>query len=132
MHCPVRWMAQDHIHDFHIYEGIINIAIFPITRISVRDEMQPFPGATGGSPRLMDYGIAAGFWASFTHLCMGLTMISHRRLGGVSCKQLRARIQSNGWDRHILQKETKWIHQLAATQPPGLNDALSFKSFLPL
>lgn len=36
------------------------------------------------------------------------------------------------WDRCILQRKMRWIHSLRATFAPGLNDATSFKSFLPL
>lgn len=34
------------------------------------------------------------------------------------------------WDKNLLQIESKWIFQLNACQPPGLNDSLSFKPFL--
>lgn len=33
-------------------------------------------------------------------------------------------------DKLLLQQETEWIFNLSATKHPGLNDALSFKSFL--
>lgn len=33
-------------------------------------------------------------------------------------------------DKKILQREMRWIHTLAATSPPGLNDAMSYKPFL--
>lgn len=34
------------------------------------------------------------------------------------------------WDSTILQREAHWIFNLGATTPPGLNDGISYKSFL--
>ena len=34
------------------------------------------------------------------------------------------------FDQRVLQRETQWIYRLKANCWPGLNDSLSFKSFL--
>lgn len=39
-------------------------------------------------------------------------------------------IRGGDWDRLILQREARWIHQLGATQAPGPNVAVNFKPFL--
>lgn len=35
------------------------------------------------------------------------------------------------FNRHLLQCKLRWIFNLQATSPPGLNEAFNFKSFLP-
>lgn len=34
------------------------------------------------------------------------------------------------WNKILLQMESRWIHRLKATQPPGLNDTIWFKPIL--
>lgn len=34
------------------------------------------------------------------------------------------------WEKSLLQEETRWIHRLKASTPPGLNETISFKPFL--
>lgn len=34
------------------------------------------------------------------------------------------------FDKFVLQHETRWIHRLKALTPPGLNEEISFASFL--
>ena len=38
--------------------------------------------------------------------------------------------RGGNWDRQVLQKEAYWIERLNALQPPGINEAQSYKSFL--
>lgn len=39
--------------------------------------------------------------------------------------------QGGDYDKYLLQCELRWISNLNATSPPGLNEALNFKPFLP-
>ena len=34
------------------------------------------------------------------------------------------------WNKTLLQMELRWIYRLKATEPPGLNDFISFRPFL--
>lgn len=39
-------------------------------------------------------------------------------------------LRGGDWNKSLLQLELRWIYNLKANQPPGLNDAVSFKPFL--
>lgn len=39
-------------------------------------------------------------------------------------------VRGGDYDKLLLQKEARWIHELSALQHPGMNDAFSFKPFL--
>lgn len=38
--------------------------------------------------------------------------------------------QGGDWNKILLQRETRWITNLRANQPPGLNEVVSFRPFL--
>lgn len=45
-------------------------------------------------------------------------------------ERIHTDVRGGDWDNLILQREARWIHCLAPTQPPGLNDTISYKPFL--
>lgn len=47
-----------------------------------------------------------------------------------SLKHVPIHVRGGGIDRTLLQLETKWIQSLNATRYPGLNEYISYKSFL--
>lgn len=38
--------------------------------------------------------------------------------------------RGGAWNKRILQRESRWIYNLKATFPPGLNNVLSYRPFL--
>lgn len=58
-------------------------------------------------------------------LALNMNMIKFSAL-----KHVPAHVRGGGIDHTLLQLETKWIHNLNATRYPGLNEYISFKSFL--
>lgn len=50
--------------------------------------------------------------------------------GFTALEHIPAHARGGDIDQKLLQLETKWIHTLDATKYPGLNEYISFKSFL--
>ena len=61
-----------------------------------------------------------GLFHNFDSSCMHFFALEHIPPGD----------RGGDYDKLLLQKEAKWIHQLSALKSPGLNDGFSFKPFL--